>query len=47
MTFILGPDGRIRYHAVGARDWADSEIRSRLRVLMPGARPLESARGPW
>ncbi len=45
-TFILGPDGRIRHHAIGARDWADSEIRSRLRALMPGARPLESARGP-
>jgi thiol-disulfide isomerase/thioredoxin len=45
-TFILGPDGRVRYQAIGARDWEDSDIRSRLRALMPGARPLESARGP-
>ncbi len=45
-TFIIGPDGRVRYQAIGARDWADSDIRSRLRALMPGARPLESARGP-
>lgn len=44
MTFIVGPEGRIRYQALGERDWADSDIRSRLRALMPGARPLESAR---
>lgn len=44
MTFVIGPEGRIRYHAIGERDWADTEIRSRLRALMPGARPLESAR---
>ena len=44
MTFIVGPEGRIRYQAIGARDWAEPEIRSTLRALMPGARPLESAR---
>ena len=44
MTFIVGPEGRIRYQALGERDWADVDIRARLRALMPGARPLESAR---
>ncbi|KPK04634.1 MAG: hypothetical protein AMJ64_13140 [Betaproteobacteria bacterium SG8_39] len=44
MTFIIDPEGRIRYQAIGERDWADVDIRSRLRALMPGARPLESAR---
>jgi len=44
VTFIVGPEGRIRYRALGERDWADAEIRSRLRALMPGARPLETAR---
>ncbi|MDX1375539.1 MAG: TlpA disulfide reductase family protein [Burkholderiales bacterium] len=43
-TFIVGPEGRIRYQAVGERDWADADIRARLRALMPGARPLETAR---
>jgi len=45
-TFIIGPDGRIRFQAIGARDWGGRDIRSRLRALMPGAHPLESARGP-
>jgi len=44
VTFIIGPDGRIRYRALGERDWADAKIRARLRVLMPGARSFESAR---
>jgi len=44
VTFVVGPEGRIRYRALGERDWADAEIRSRLRALMPGARPLETAR---
>jgi thiol-disulfide isomerase/thioredoxin len=44
MSFIIDPDGRIRYQAVGERDWGAPDIRSRLRALMPGARPLESAR---
>jgi len=44
VTFVVGPEGRIRYQALGERNWADVEIRSRLRALMPGARPLESAR---
>jgi len=43
VTFVVGPEGRIRYQALGERDWADTQIRSRLRALMPGARPLESA----
>jgi len=46
ITFIVGPEGRIRYQAVGERDWSDPDIRTRLRALMPGARPLESARAP-
>jgi len=44
VSFVIDPEGRIRYQALGERDWADAEIRSRLRALMPGARPLETAR---
>ena len=37
------PD-KMRVVQIGERDWADAGIRSRLRALMLGARPLESAR---
>jgi len=33
-TFIVGPDGRVRYSHVGARDWSDADVRSAIRGLM-------------
>jgi len=44
MTFVIGPQGRIRYRAVGERDWTDAQIRAALRALMPGAGLPQSAR---
>jgi len=44
MTFVIGPQGRIRYRAVGERDWTDAQVRAALRALMPGAGLPQSAR---
>jgi len=44
MTYVIGPEGRIRYRAVGERDWTDLRIRGALRALMPGAGLPQSAR---
>ena len=44
MTYVIGPEGRIRYRAVGERNWADAQIRAELRALMPGAGLPQSAR---
>jgi thiol-disulfide isomerase/thioredoxin len=32
-TFILGPDGRVRYGFAGERDWADEAIRAQILAL--------------
>ncbi len=32
-TFIIGPDGRIRYNHVGARDWSDERTRETIEGL--------------
>jgi thiol-disulfide isomerase/thioredoxin len=36
-SFVLGPDGAIRYTALGALDWADEKVRRALLALMPPA----------
>jgi len=43
-TFIVGPDGRVRYSHVGARDWSDERVRETIEGLMT-RRPLETAAG--
>jgi peroxiredoxin len=32
-TFIIGPDGRIRYSYAGERDWADESVRAKIAAL--------------
>lgn len=34
-TFVLDPQGRIRYSFVGERDWSDDEVKSAVRALLP------------
>ncbi|HLX80548.1 MAG TPA: TlpA disulfide reductase family protein [Burkholderiales bacterium] len=35
ISFLVGPDGRIRYSAVGGMDWAQDEARRAVLALMP------------
>lgn len=32
-TFVIGPEGRIRYRAVGGRHWDDAAVLARIRAL--------------
>jgi peroxiredoxin len=34
-SFVVGPDGRIRYSCFGAIDWAGAEVKAALERLMP------------
>jgi peroxiredoxin len=34
-SFIVGPDGRIRYSYLGALDWSSPEVRKTIQSLMP------------
>jgi len=47
-SFLVDPDGRIRYLALGGRDWLAPEYQAFLRSLAPPARlppiPTESSR---
>ena len=42
-TFIVGPDGTIRYRYVGALDWSSPAVREAITGLMPRAPSLRSA----
>lgn len=33
-SFVLGPDGRIRYSYFGAIDWASAEVRATIQRLV-------------
>jgi thiol-disulfide isomerase/thioredoxin len=33
-TFIIGPDGRVRYSYAGERDWAGEDVRSKILALL-------------
>jgi hypothetical protein len=35
VTFVVGPDGTIRYTVLGGIDWAEDKVRSALLELMP------------
>ena len=37
-TFIVGPDGRVRYSLVGEMDWANEHIVARISELLPSGR---------
>jgi peroxiredoxin len=34
-SFVVGPDGRIRYSYLGALDWASLEVRTAIESLVP------------
>lgn len=34
-SFIVGPDGRIRYHHVGELDWSREDVRRLIAGLLP------------
>jgi peroxiredoxin len=42
-TFIVGPEGTIRYRYVGALDWSSPVVRNAIKRLMPGRPSLRSA----
>jgi thiol-disulfide isomerase/thioredoxin len=35
VTFIVGPDGRIRYHHLGELDWSKENVRRLIAGLLP------------
>ena len=37
VTYVVGPDGAIRYMALGGIDWADEAVRRAILALMPPA----------
>ena len=34
-SFVLGPDGRIRYSHFGALDWSDPQVKAAIERLLP------------
>jgi thiol-disulfide isomerase/thioredoxin len=34
-TYVLGPDGEVRFRHFGALDWSSAEARNRITALMP------------
>lgn len=42
-SFLVGPDGRIRYSVVGGMDWSQDEARRAVLALMP---PQDSSTQP-
>ncbi|MEP6702410.1 MAG: TlpA disulfide reductase family protein, partial [Betaproteobacteria bacterium] len=36
-SFIIGPDGRVRYSVIGDVDWTSTRIESQIRELLPKA----------
>jgi hypothetical protein len=34
-TFLVGPDGLVRYSVVGELDWATDDVLARVRGLLP------------
>ena len=35
MSFLVGPDGRLRYSVVGEIDWTQERVRKAIRDLLP------------
>jgi peroxiredoxin len=34
-SYLIGPDGKIRYSYLGELDWSSAEVRARIEMLMP------------
>jgi thiol-disulfide isomerase/thioredoxin len=43
-SYVVGPDGTIRYSYLGELDWSGSDVRSRIEALLP--KQPERAAGP-
>jgi peroxiredoxin len=43
-TFLVGPDGRVRYHVIGEIDWATPEAVAAVRRLLPRERAAPVAK---
>jgi thiol-disulfide isomerase/thioredoxin len=37
-SYVIGPDGQIRYSYLGELDWSSAEVRSRIEALTPATR---------
>ena len=46
-SFIVGPEGAIRYRYVGALDWSSPSVRGAITRLMPRRPSLRSASAIW
>ena len=45
VSFLLGPDGRIRYSVLGELDWTQESVREAVVQLLPPARVRQRAAG--
>ena len=43
-SFVIGPDGAIRYSILGELDWSSQEVRGRIEALMQGDESQRAAR---
>ena len=43
-TYILGPDGNIRYSHLGELDWSSKEVTTKIQALLPSK--LQSSKAP-
>jgi thiol-disulfide isomerase/thioredoxin len=43
-SFLIGPNGAIRYSYLGELDWSGAEVRSRIEALMPKESQRAAAR---
>jgi hypothetical protein len=39
MSFLVGPDGRIRYQVVGEIDWTQDRVRKAIAAMLPRESP--------
>ena len=44
VSFLVGPDGRIRYTVVGGIDWTEERVRKAILALMPPEAPSTQLR---
>jgi peroxiredoxin len=43
-SFVIGPDGAVRYSYLGELDWSSAEVRSHIEALLPQATQRASRR---
>jgi thiol-disulfide isomerase/thioredoxin len=47
VSFVVGPDGRIRYWALGEIDWTQERVRKAIAALLPPAKTAKPKRGQY